>query len=88
MIRLVEGGGEETPDDDARGVVIAPEQAHIRAKLAELRAEHRALDAAVEALRDAAASDQIQLMRLKKRKLQLKDQISHLEDQLTPDIIA
>ncbi len=88
MIRLVEGGGESGTEEEARGLVITPEQAHVRARLAELRAEHRALDAAVEALGEATASDQIQLMRLKKRKLQLKDQITHLEDQLTPDIIA
>ena len=58
------------------------------AKLVRLRTEHRDLDAAIEALRAAAAADQLQLARLKKRKLRLKDEIALLEDQLIPDIIA
>ena len=53
-----------------------------------LREEHRDLDAAIEALRDAGQADQLQLQRLKKRKLQLRDKLTRLEDQLTPDIIA
>jgi hypothetical protein len=53
-----------------------------------LREEHRDLDAAIEALRDAGQADQLQLQRLKKRKLQLRDKLVRLEDQLTPDIIA
>jgi hypothetical protein len=58
------------------------------AKLVRLRLEHRDLDAAIEALRDKPAPDQLQLARLKKRKLRLKDEIAMLEDQLIPDIIA
>ena len=58
------------------------------ARLVRLRQEHRDLDAAIEALRAAPASDQLQLARLKKRKLRLKDEIAILEDQLIPDIIA
>ena len=57
-------------------------------RLVRLRMEHRDLDAAIEALRGTAAPDQLQLARLKKRKLRLKDEISMLEDQLIPDIIA
>ena len=57
-------------------------------KLVRLRMEHRDLDAAIEALRGTAAPDQLQLARLKKRKLRLKDEIALLEDQLIPDIIA
>jgi hypothetical protein len=53
-----------------------------------LRQEHRDLDAAIDALIFAPASDQLQVARLKKRKLALKDQIASLEDQLIPDIIA
>jgi hypothetical protein len=53
-----------------------------------LRQEHRDLDSAIDALAFAPASDQLQLARLKKRKLALKDQIAALEDQLIPDIIA
>jgi hypothetical protein len=60
----------------------------LRAKLAELVQEHRDLDAAIAALTEQGADDQIQLTRLKKRKLQLKDLISRMEDSLLPDIIA
>jgi hypothetical protein len=63
-------------------------QPELRAKLATLVQEHRDLDAAIAALTDAGAHDQIQLTRLKKRKLQLKDQIAKVEDELLPDIIA
>jgi hypothetical protein len=58
------------------------------ARLAVLRTEHRDLDSAIEALRRMAASDDIQLARLKKRKLRLKDEIAQLEDLKIPDIIA
>jgi hypothetical protein len=57
-------------------------------RLMELREEHRAMDAAIEALQFAGGSDQLQIARLKKRKLALRDQISWLEDRLNPDIIA
>ncbi|MEP9348934.1 DUF465 domain-containing protein [Xanthobacter sp. KR7-225] len=60
----------------------------LRALLERLRQEHRDLDAAIEALTGVAGSDVLQLQRLKKRKLQLKDRISHIEDELFPDIIA
>ncbi|HWU01621.1 MAG TPA: DUF465 domain-containing protein [Novosphingobium sp.] len=60
----------------------------MRKKLEMLRVEHRDLDAAIEALSGAGAGDQLQLARLKKRKLRLKDQISIIEDYLIPDIIA
>jgi hypothetical protein len=63
------------------------EEQALTVKLAELRQEHRDLDAAIAALTDFAA-DQLQMTRLKKRKLQLKDQIARLEDSLLPDIIA
>ncbi len=56
--------------------------------LASLRTEHRDLDAAIDALTGAGSTDQLQIARLKKRKLRLKDQISIVEDQLLPDIIA
>ena len=58
------------------------------ARLVRLRQEHRDLDMAIEALRESPATDQLQLARLKKRKLRLKDEIAQLEDQLIPDIIA
>ncbi|GAB4118557.1 MAG: DUF465 domain-containing protein [Rhodothalassiaceae bacterium] len=62
--------------------------AEVRRRLALLLQEHRDLDSAIEALQQSASRDQLQLQRLKKRKLALKDQIRHLEDQLLPDIIA
>jgi len=64
------------------------EEEALRAKLAELIAEHRDLDSAIAALIEGGARDQIQLTRLKKRKLQLKDLIARIEDELLPDIIA
>ena len=64
------------------------EERQLKALLARLREEHRDLDAAIEALHNAPSSDLLQVQRLKKRKLQLRDRIIAIEDQLTPDIIA
>ena len=63
-------------------------EAELRKRLEHLRIEHRDLDAAISALTEAGASDQLQIARLKKRKLALRDQIGMIEDQLIPDIIA
>ena len=60
----------------------------MRKQLTMLRTEHRDLDAAIAALTDSGGPDQLQIARLKKRKLLLKDQIAIFEDYLTPDIIA
>ncbi|ASP34594.1 YdcH family protein [Labrenzia sp. VG12] len=60
----------------------------LRMELAQLRQEHRDLDVAVEALAATSNHDVLQLQRLKKKKLMIKDRISVLEDQLFPDIIA
>jgi hypothetical protein len=60
----------------------------LRAQLAALREEHSALDAAIAAIVEARERDQLQLTRLKKRKLQLKDQMARIEDALLPDISA
>ncbi|ODN68437.1 YdcH family protein [Methylobrevis pamukkalensis] len=60
----------------------------VRIELAKLRQEHRDLDAAIEAMLKLGALDTLQVQRLKKRKLALKDKISFLEDQMLPDIIA
>lgn len=57
-------------------------------RLAELRSEHRDLDAAIAGLVALRASDEMQLRRLKKRKLRIKDMIAWLEDQLIPDLNA
>ena len=68
--------------------VTRPDEVAARAKLAALIQEHRDLDAAIEALAVAGAGDQLALSRLKKRKLQLKDEITKINDRLLPDIIA
>jgi len=65
----------------------AEEQA-LRSALASLAEEHRDLDVAISALIEKASADQLQLTRLKKRKLQLRDQMAHIQDALLPNIIA
>ena len=60
----------------------------LREELARLQQEHRDLDAAIAALAGSPGSDLIQVQRLKKRKLALRDKILQIEDRLTPDIIA
>jgi hypothetical protein len=64
------------------------EETDLRAQLARMRQEHRELDAAIEALHNAPGADLLQVQRLKKRKLMLRDRIIQIEDQITPDIIA
>jgi len=64
------------------------EERVLRRRLDRLKQEHRDLDSAIEALEFTGKADQLQLTRLKKRKLGLKDKITQLEDQLFPDIIA
>jgi hypothetical protein len=64
------------------------DQAELKAQLARLLQEHRDLDSAIEALQVAPGFDILQIQRLKKRKLVLRDRIRLIEDQLTPDIIA
>lgn len=67
-------------------------EAELQKRLGLLRSEHRDLDAAIDALSAAGLergfTDQLQIARLKKRKLRLKDQIAIIEDTLIPDIIA
>jgi len=65
-----------------------PDFDQMRRKLAELKSEHRDLDDVIAQLSENPPFDQLQLQRLKKRKLSLKDQILKLEDALLPDIIA
>ena len=64
------------------------EERELRAQLARLQQEHRDLDAAIAALEVSPGADVIQVQRLKKRKLYLRDRITFISDQLTPDIIA
>ena len=60
----------------------------IERRIIELQTEHRDLDDVINQLLSSHLHDQLQVQRLKKRKLQLKDQISHLASLLVPDIIA
>ena len=64
------------------------EERELRATLSRLQQEHRDLDVAIEALDGTPGADKLQVQRLKKRKLNLRDRITFIEDQLTPDIIA
>ena len=68
--------------------VVGPDEVAARAKLAQLTQEHRDLDAAIEAMVAAGNPDLLALSRLKKRKLQLKDEITEINNGLLPDIIA
>ncbi|HEX4177940.1 MAG TPA: DUF465 domain-containing protein [Rhizomicrobium sp.] len=68
--------------------VVGPNEVAARAKLAQLTQEHRDLDAAIEALSQSGSPDLLALSRLKKRKLQLKDEITEINNGLLPDIIA
>ena len=65
-----------------------PSMADLRRRLEELRSEHRALDDVIARLQETAPFNQLQLQRLKKRKLMLMDQMTQLESKLLPDIIA
>jgi len=80
-VQAVPGGGPEGP-------MQRPDERELREQLARLRAEHRDLDAQIAAEETSTLADQLQIKRLKKRKLALKDRIKAIEDQLLPDIIA
>ena len=67
---------------------MSDDSAGISKQLVELRIEHRDLDAAIARLADGAGCDELQLKRLKKRKLMLKDAIARLESKLIPDLDA
>nr|MEA2797867.1 hypothetical protein [Phenylobacterium sp.] len=60
----------------------------MQVKLAELRQDHADLDAAVQAIALSPLPDMLLIARLKRKKLALKDEMTRIEDQLTPDIIA
>jgi hypothetical protein len=86
-LRAAEGVHGATPmsnDSDPQDVDLDA----IKARLETLRVEHRDLDEVIDRLLEKPPFDQLQLQRLKKRKLGLKDQITKLESQLIPDIIA
>lgn len=64
------------------------DESEIAEKIQQLIVQHRDLDMAIEALVESGKSDVIQIQRLKKQKLYLRDKISHMENDLLPDIIA
>ncbi len=68
--------------------IAETERAELERKLSELRVMHRDLDAAIDALAGNSSYDYLRIQRLKKQKLQLKDQIAQIESALLPDIIA
>jgi len=68
--------------------MLTIDQEEINRRLNELRTEHNDLDAAIIAMQGMAVVDQLQIQRLKKRKLQLKDEITRIEAFTLPDIIA
>ncbi len=72
-------------DDDAS---TGPAEGTIRVRVMALRQEHHDLDASIHALESMPLPDQLMIARLKRKKLSLRDEISVLEDQILPDIIA
>lgn len=82
--------GRQAGDDHSKRALdmLRHNEREIREQLAKLRIEHRDLDNEIAELEASNAADQLLVSRLKKKKLKLKDQISALEDQLFPDIIA
>ena len=79
-------GGQ--PESKPAVAMTKEEERELREQLTRLQQEHRDLDAAIAALAMSLGSDVIQVQRLKKRKLVLRDKIRRIEDQITPDIIA
>ena len=80
---------DQGDDEMPMGFELSPEEVEtFTSELARLREEHRDLDSAIDALERVGSINQVQVQRLKKRKLYLKDRISQIEDALTPDIIA
>ncbi len=75
-------------DDDGFDINDTPEKRALKARVIELRQQHRALDDAIAVLQEKSSGDTLQLARLKRGKLVLRDQIQWIEDRLTPDIIA
>jgi hypothetical protein len=69
-------------------MIDATEENLLQTRLMTLRQQHRDLDAAISSLEASGTGDQLQLRRLKKMKLQIKDEIQKVEDKLIPDIIA
>ena len=70
------------------GSIGNPQRVAFQQRIVELKTEHRDLDTAIERLADDPVHDELQLRRLKRRKLLLKDQITQLEREIDPDVLA
>ena len=80
---------DRMPENDREsGLSVITSVTELRVKLEELRSEHRDLDDVIQRLLETSPFNQLQIQRLKKRKLALKDQMTKLESKLLPDIIA
>lgn len=79
---------DDPPPVNDEDTAFDVEQGEVRARVQLMKQQHADLDASIVALEMALLPDQLQLARLKKQKLLLRDQIVKLEDRLTPDIIA
>jgi hypothetical protein len=75
-------------DDNIGGSIGDADRVALQQKIVALKMQHRDLDTAIEWLERDTAHDELQLRRLKRRKLLLKDQIARLERQLDPDVPA
>jgi hypothetical protein len=80
------GRGDNAPANRESSMDVQTEM--LRERLNQLKQQHRDFDAAITSLELTGTADQLQLRRLKKQKLLLKDQIAEVEDQMLPDIIA
>jgi hypothetical protein len=79
---------DDTRAGSEAGGSVTENESEMRARIAEMQAEHHALETAIHALQEAAAPDMFALRRLKKRKLLLKDSIARLRSRLIPDLNA
>lgn len=75
-------------DDNVGGSIGDADRVALQQRIVALKLEHRDLDTAIERLEADTGHDELQLRRLKRRKLLLKDQIARLERQLDPDVLA
>lgn len=75
-------------DTDNQDGTNAPSEAELKALLEQLRLEHRRIDTEINALIETGVADIVKVQRMKKIKLSIKDQITYIENQTTPDIIA
>ena len=75
-------------DTDNQDGTNEPSEAELKALLEQLRLEHRRIDTEINALIETGVADVVKVQRMKKIKLSIKDQITYIENQTTPDIIA